>query len=271
MAAVLSCPVIGLAAMTAFGIYSAENIVFGTESNKLASGGFGPNQVSATFSFAAILLMLFVSSEKIQLPLRILLIGGTGLLLVQSVMTFSRSGLYAAFCAYIPAFLYLLRDRKYRVQIVATLGVLAMAGLIVYPYLDDFTGGALYKRYSSTQMTGREELMATDMETWLKNPVWGVGVGLSAFYHARRAASHNEITRWLVEHGAVGVMMLGAVLATALHSLLVRKGVARAIAASAMTWALLFLFSNGFRIAAPALAFALGCLRINSEESNALS
>jgi len=187
-------------------------------------------------------------------------------------MTFSRSGLYAACCAYIPAVLYLFRERAYRVQIVATLGVLAMAGLIVYPYLDDFTGGALQRRYSSTQMTGREELMATDVETWLKNPVWGVGVGMSAFYHIRRAASHNEITRWLVEHGAVGVLILGAVLATALQSVLVRKGVARAIAACAMTWALLFLFSNGFRIAAPALGFALGCLRINdSEESNAFS
>lgn len=70
------------------------------------------------------------------------------------------------------------------------------------------------------QFTGRAELAKEEIETFLKNPFFGVGVGKTAEIRQQRigefVASHDEITRMASEHGALGVLGLLILFATPL-------------------------------------------------------
>ena len=68
--------------------------------------------------------------------------------------------------------------------------------------------------------TGRSDLMSFELDEFFKNPVLGVGVGkikeLRLESEGIEAASHNEMSRILSEHGLFGLIALIILLATPL-------------------------------------------------------
>jgi hypothetical protein len=72
------------------------------------------------------------------------------LCLVQSAMTFSRSGLYMAFIAMVGASLCLLSNRAGRRMVVGSVVAIVLAYAVVAPRLTSFTGGALEERFQDT-------------------------------------------------------------------------------------------------------------------------
>ena len=93
---VLLVPAITVACAALIFTVTAEEIVFNTESNAATSGGFGPNQVSSLLGLgvfaAAACYVLFKNNSKYKLYLA----GSIILLASQSIMTFSRGGIYNA-------------------------------------------------------------------------------------------------------------------------------------------------------------------------------
>jgi hypothetical protein len=69
----LLASIISMATAALSSILQAKDIFFGSSSNTLASGGFGPNQVSATFGLGVVATLLFTALEKRERWIKILL------------------------------------------------------------------------------------------------------------------------------------------------------------------------------------------------------
>ena len=270
-------PAIGVAALAAGGTFSSADIIFYDSSNLAASGGFGPNQVSAILGFGAI-LALFVTfdgtvSRIVQFVMGAVVIG----LAAQSALTFSRGGLYGAIGGAAVAACFALRGPRMSARLVPLLIALFTVGnYFVYPYLDAFTDGQLSVRFQDTTLTGREHLMRADIALWLEHPVFGVGPGggraergeffvnnmgttAAASTVGRGIAAHTEFSRLLSEHGVLG---LGALVLFAVGAVKnVKRATTartRAIVAGLAAWSVLFMVGNAMRIVAPSFAIGLG-------------
>lgn len=244
-----------------------RRIVFGSESIHAASGDFGPNQVSAALGLGALVVVLNLMRTPTGLYRKALLIGVIIAFLSQSALTLSRGGVYTAVGGLLPAVFYLMRDSRSHKRLI-TIGLLlgVLGVFVIYPLLNSYTGGALGGRFQEKGMTGRETLLMLDVDLWMENPVFGVGIGLSQFAHpisnGQYLMNHNEFTRLLAEHGAFGLIALILLLVMAAGRMLAASAPEdKALAAALLAWSLLFLFVNGMRISAPSFCFGLAMMR----------
>ena len=143
------------------------------------------------------------------------------------------------------------------------------------------TDGLIDKRYANKDAagrikedvsTGRVELISSELEAFFENPLTGIGVGKVKEYREQRegvlAASHNEISRLLSEHGLAGVI---ALLILIIYPLLYRLRNRRNFLFFPML-AFWFLTINhsSMRVAAPAFIYALSLLNVVYEKKNPL-
>jgi O-antigen ligase len=255
-------PVVGISGVALVAVLTASNLNFGTEASSVASGGFGPNQVSAVLGLGALLAFWFVVNEKLSWGMKALVFGGMLLLAAQSALTFSRGGLYNAAGAVILAVLFLARDVRSRVKIVLlVVSVLVVGNVFIVPRLDQFTSGTILDRFQDTSLTGRDLIVKADLQTWQKNPAWGVGPGQSAELHQmlfRDSAAHTEFSRLLAEHGIPGLAALVLLIVMGVRN--VRRAPnarSKAVAASTIGWSFLFMSNVAMRLVAPSFLFGL--------------
>jgi hypothetical protein len=259
-------PACGVVAITLFTTYSAEALKFSMESNFLTSGGFGPNQVSAVLGFAVLIAFLYVVSAKVSILTKLFLVGAAAVFAAQSAMTFSRAGLASAAIALMVSLPFLITDRRRRIWTVAGIVALALAGFVLFPVLNSYTGGKLQKRFEETSLSNREALAAQDLDLFQQNPLYGVGVGLSVFLRPTRAAAHTEFTRLLADHGLLGATALLALVLQLGQTLLTsRTHWVLGLRAAAVSWTLLNFAINAMRLVAP--SYALCVAFVNLEES----
>ena len=146
-------------------------------------------------------------------------------------------------------------------------------GVGVWSYSSIQTGGMIDKRYANqdaqgrekkSQLTGREVLIATEMQMFWDNPILGVGVGRNKELRQKstgiESASHNEITRMLAEHGSFGLIDLMILLFTPIVLFLVNRQ--NVLALSFLTFWLLTINHAAMRLAAPAFVYALSLLKV---------
>jgi O-antigen ligase len=255
----LIAPVVSIGAVALFGILTTSDLAFNTESNFQTSGGFGPNQVSATLGLAALFCVLTLATTRAGWAYRALMFATLAWLATQSALTFSRGGLYAAVGAALAAVLCLVQDRRLRIRVLMLVALIWVVGsYMVWPRLDEFTGGTLSQRFAETDFTRRDDLGAEDLAAWNDNPVFGVGPGRSSFVHEEGIIAHTEFTRLLAEHGLFGVVWMALMLLfSAKRCLVATPGRHRAFALGMITWAALFMSNSAMRTAAPSLVFGL--------------
>jgi O-antigen ligase len=265
----LSSPLMGVAAITLVSTYWREGITFGNSANFDASGGFGPNQVASALALGALLAFFLAVSSDLRPVLKALLLGVAAIFLVQSVMTFSRGGVASVLLALAIVSPLLVKGKKQRLGLLAAVLVIGAAAPVLYTQLNQFTGGKLEKRFTNTKMSGREDLLATDLALWQDNPVFGVGVGISRFYHAGFKAAHTEFSRAVAESGTLGALayiVLGLLcLSRALTILKHSDPRFRPILLAAMIWAFLYMVVNANRTSGPALAMGLAFLTVQPD------
>ena len=256
-------PIISVATATFFYTISAEEISFTTESNFATSGGFGPNQVSSILGMGAFLalstLVLFKDLGRFQ---RLLVAVLAIFFAMQSVMTFSRSGIYNVIGATVILVFFHFQNVadgiKRTVPLIA-LGVVFL--LVVFPALDNFTGGKLQERFEETTTANRFEIIESDLAVFADNPLLGGGVGLSRRlrreYLGFGATSHTEFSRLISEHGALGILAMICLLVAVFNNFTQQTSIlGRAFVAGFATWSVLYMLNAGMRLAAP--AFILG-------------
>ncbi len=270
----LICPVVSIASIAFYKIMTAKELVFIDDSNPMTSGGFGPNQVSAVLGLGSLMALLLALDRSASRILRAVFFVFSLFLIAQSAMTFSRSGLYMACGGAAIAIILLIQDRRSRLRLFAVIVALFLTvNFLLLPRLDEFTGGALTKRFSDTGLTGRDELALSDLRVFSEHPVFGVGPGQARYYRDpgsahSSAAAHTEFSRLLAEHGAFGfIAILVSLLMAFQHFRQSRTARGRAVAGSMTAWSLLFMIGAAMRLVAPSFVFGMAAATILPEDA----
>lgn len=273
-----SLPLLCLVTYLYFYTPNIQDVVTGTQSNFETSGGFGPNQVSTILGFGIFIffvqLMLNSSNGLLQL------VNG-GLVLVfafRGLVTFSRGGVYTgvAMILVLLAVLYFQANFQTKPKIAGIILLSFLATLAVWSYSSIKTNGLLDKRYANqdaagrekqSQLSGREVLIESELNMFYENPILGVGVGKNKEIRETEtgvtAASHNEMTRMLAEHGTLGVVGLLILLVTPLYLFAVDRQ--NILALSFFIFWLLTINHAAMRLSAPAFVYALSLLKVYRE------
>lgn len=255
---------------------SVKDVVTNTESNFETSGGFGPNQVSTILG-----LGIFLFFVKIVLSSKTTLIRNINILFFiiitfRGIVTFSRGGVITGFVMILVVVFLLLyytnTEAKSKVVMLVVFGAFALGGIWLYSSIQ--TSGLIDKRYANqdargreklSKLTGREQLIESEFNMFLENPIFGIGVGKNKEYRLETtgldAASHNEITRMLAEHGMFGLFALIILLITPF--LLYLNNQQNIFVFSFVIFWLLTINHAAMRIAAPAFIYALSLLKVS--------
>ncbi|HUH52257.1 MAG TPA: O-antigen ligase family protein [Flavobacterium sp.] len=200
-----------------------EELITSAGSNPATTGGFGPNQVSTILGlgmFAFTVQILLNSKNKLLLVVNTLLLA---LIAYRGLISFSRGGVITALIIIVLLIIMIFirsnQKAKNKLSLVVVLSI--FLGFGVWSYTSLQTGGVIENRYRNENakgeqkeslLTGREVLIATELQMFYENPIFGVGVGRNKEVREEEtgieAASHNEISRTLAEHGMLGVIGL---------------------------------------------------------------
>lgn len=254
---------------------SGITVFKGTGSNYLTSGGFGPNQVSTVLGLAMFVafvrLFLASATRKLQLINAALVV----IFAYRCIITFSRGGMYTGLAMIIIflGMMYLLLDTKGKGKLVFLSALSVLAGLMIFTYSSNQTGGLIEKRYTNENArgvekedvsSGRGELAATEWEMFIDNPYLGVGVGRNKEIRLEEtgitAATHSEISRMLAEHGSLG--LLGLLILSVTPVVLYMSDRTQIFALLFMVFWALTINHAAMRIAAPAFGYALALLKV---------
>ena len=258
---------------------TSKELFLNSESNHNTSGGFGPNQVSTMFGFGMLvffILFLFLSKVFLQ---KIIYIALTVIFGYRCLLTFSRGGLIAG----VLMVLALIFITYFNVNFVAKLKikvltiVLTLVGLLVFSYTIFVTDGMIFNRYTGkdavgrekkSKLSGREDIAAAEFGLFLENPIFGIGVGRNKVEKAeiigKEAASHNEITRLLAEHGILGFISFLFMFFIPLIFFSFNKN--QLFLLPFFLFWLLTINHAALRIAAPAFVYALTLMKVNWNE-----
>jgi hypothetical protein len=267
---ILVIPLISVSVTTLFYTLTWE-IKFGNESNFGTSAGYGPNQVASVLGLGVFVclasILLFKSSFKEIVFLSILVIFFTS----QSALTFSRGGIYNALGATLAIILTLIGTGALTgiKRMTPVIGVGLLFLLLVFPYLNDFTGGALQDRFEDTDPTGRTEIVEADFQIFFKNPIIGAGVGearaLREDYFGKAVGAHTEFSRVFSEHGSIGIFALLALGVGVIYSFIGQSSSSgKALVIGGVVWSSLFMMNAGMRVAAPSIIWGIGFITIVS-------
>ncbi len=265
---ILIAPILTIGCATLFFTVTTEEIVFNTESNKTTSGGFGPNQVSSMLGLGVFILITCFIIFKNDAKYRIYFGMAIVFLAAQSMMTFSRGGMYNAAGAVLIVGLFQFQNIGKALKGIVPIAALGLLFLLfVFPLLDNFTGGKLQERFEDTEGTNRAEIVGADFQIFLENPFLGVGVGNAYGYRAQyldfSVTSHTEFSRLISEHGLFGVVsLLLFFLMTLINLKKQNSSLGRALVGGTITWCVLFMMNAGMRIAAPSFIFGLSFMTI---------
>lgn len=254
---------------------NVQEVITGTESNFQTSGGYGPNQVATVLGLGMFIFfsrVILDSKTKFQTIINLIIALN---ITYRGMLTFSRGGMITGFLMIVllMVFLYFKSNYRGRVKLNYIIILMFFAMLGTWTYTSFQTGGLINKRYSNqdaagrvkeSQFTGREDIAQNEIDTFLKNPVFGVGVGKGAEVRQDKTGtlvlSHDEITRMLAEHGALGILGLLILFFTPLVLYLENKFNMFLLCFVAF-W---FLTINhaAMRTAAPAFVYSLSLLNV---------
>lgn len=264
-------PVAGIATITLYSITAASEISFGQESNFVASGGYGPNQVSAALGLGAMLCIFLAVLERAAL-LKMVAITLFLWFMGHSLLTFSRGGALNVVIAMAFAAANYVRAPKTRTAVLSFLAALTIVMLyVVVPRLDLFTGGLLRERFTTPETTRRGELAGAELQVWRDHPLVGIGPGglgeVRSIASGTDPAAHTEMTRLLAEHGLAGlaaICLLISMMVAAYRR--ARDPSYRAWVVALAAWALVEMTHSAMRIAAISFCFGLMMLALRTAE-----
>lgn len=254
---------------------SVKDVVTSTQSNFDTSGGFGPNQVSTILGLG--IFIFFTQFILFSKSVKHIILNGFLLLFVsyRGIVTFSRGGVITGVVMILCLlfFLYQFSNAKGKGKFSLVIILTGLIGMGIWTYSSVQTGGLIEKRYANkdalgrvkkSALSGREEIMDSEIKLFLDNPILGVGAGMGKEIRKESGvviASHNEITRMLAEHGMFGIFALLILLITPIaHFITNRQHIY--FLSFYLFW-LLTINHAAMRIAAPAFLYALSLLSVH--------
>ena len=221
---VMTGPLISiLAAVIIYTPSNREEVFENTSSNFATSGGFGPNQISVILGLGAFVFFIqffFNRKEKLYSYLSLFLFF---LFAYRGLITFSRGGMMTSL-AMVLTFCYMvykLLNKEARSKFTGVFTLLFVLSIAAWIFTSYQTDGLIDKRYTNrdaagrfkeSKMSGREDIMETDLKFFYDNPVFGVGPGIGGMLRDEEGLTgvqaHSEPTRLLAEHGSFGLIIL---------------------------------------------------------------
>jgi len=279
----LLMPIVAMGTYLYFFTPDTRDVLTGTGSNFAASGGFGPNQVSTALGLGMFLVFVQIFTLRKQNILFFINLALLSLLSYRAIVTFSRGGVITAIVIsglFLISYYKLVNVKvKRRTSIIMIL--IFIAGFFTWSLTSIQTDGLIDKRYANQDAagrvkqdvsTGRGILISSELAAFKENPITGIGVGKIKEYREQEygivAASHNEISRLLSEHGLTGVI---ALIILILYPLSYRiKNRRNFMFLPLLGFWFLTINHSSMRIAAPALIYALSLLNVVYEKKNPL-
>ena len=273
-------PVFSIISFVYFRTPDLEELVFNGSSNFSTSGGFGPNQVATIIGFGVFILSVFIFT-RVQLSLSIFLdIIFLLYFTYRGLLTFSRGGMITAIFAFFIFVLFMLFYQKNTfIKVFKFLFITLILFLGIWLYTSNITGGMINNRYANKNATGIEkkdisagrfQLFSAQLENFYESPILGIGVGNGKYKRIESgkritAASHNEITRLIEEHGLLGILALLILLVKPLQNIYFSTNYQRAFLLSFYVFWFLTINHSAMRIAFPAFVYGLSLIKIDHE------
>lgn len=271
----LGLPIISMTTYLFLYTPSLKSVLSGTGSNFATSGGFGPNQVATILGLGMFIFVVrfFMTSKTVfHKTINLVLISAIAF---RGIITFSRGGILTGLIM-IALFLglYFIRLKSnLKGRLIAYIGIIVLGAMFTWTLSSSSTDGLIDKRYANQDATGREKsdvstgrssLFLFEFEEFKEHPILGVGVGklkeLRFEKEGVMAASHNEMSRILGEHGSFGLVAFLILLLTPLvYRLEHNKNI---FAYSFWLFWLLTINHSAMRIAAPAFLYGFSVLRL---------
>jgi len=271
----MGLPIVTCMVYLTFYTPNIRDVITSTQSSHETSGGFGPNQVATILGLG---MFIFLSRIILESKTKYLLIINLIIALnisYRGIVTFSRGGMVTGLLMIILLLFFLYSKSNFtgRVKLNYLIVLVSLAMMATWAYTSFQTGGLIDKRYANqdaagrvkeSQFTGREDVATDEINVFLKNPIFGVGVGKGV--EVRKAEtgdgtlSHDEITRMLAEHGTLGIFGLMILFFTPLFLYLENKFNMYLLCFVAF-WFLTINYA-AMRTAAPAFVYSLSLLNV---------
>ena len=268
-------PLISMATYLFFYTPNLQDVITNTDSSFAASGGFGPNQVATVLGIGIFVSAVRFFMFKGTLFYRLLDLFFLGVFGFRALVTFSRGGVLTAviMILFFLGLYYLKVNLKTKFKIKFSMVIFLIMALFIWMISSVQTSGLLDKRYANEDAAGREkedittgrvDLIAFEFGEYIQNPFLGIGVGKvkeERFSETGvEAASHNEMSRIIAEHGLLGVFAFLILLITPLVFRLSNKS--NLFFYSFYLFWLLTINHSAMRIAAPAFIYGLCLLNV---------
>lgn len=275
-------PVFSMVTYMYFRTPDLREIAFGGVSLGETSGGFGPNQVATIlglgmFVLAVFLFLKFKITGYIFLDALFL-----AYFTYRGLLTFSRGGILTGAIAFIIFSLFIIFYRRGSFQSIFKYIVISGFFILgVWLYTSNVTNGMLNNRYTGKNASGIKKADATSgrgkifemqLESFKKSPIFGIGVGNGKFEREKSglnvtAASHNEVSRLVEEHGTVGIIILLLITVIPLSHFYNSNNYQRAFIIAFFFFWFLTVNHSAMRIAFPGLIYGLCLIRIKDDGS----
>lgn len=276
---VMGLPSISIAIYTQLYTPNIKEVLTSTASNSELSGGFGPNQVATILGLA-----MFIFFTRIVLYSRTKFIFILNVIVAiyvsyRGLLTFSRGGMITGLLMILIFLFFIYINSKGKGKLKLSYFVLIFSVLIlaIWTYTTVVTGGLIEKRYTGKnalgvekedKFSGRSEIAQQEIDWFLENPFFGIGVGKGTDYRTEQYgyvyASHDEITRLLAEHGIFGIIALLILFATPVLYYMGNKQ--NIFLFCFVVFWILTINHSAMRTATAAFVYALALLKINFDD-----
>ncbi len=280
----MGLPIISMLSLLYFKTPDIKSIAFGSAANFDASGGYGPNQVATILGAGVFIFTVHLLFKRYFFLLFIIDAFFFMYLIYRGLLTFSRGGMITSFIAVVSfVFFYILSKEKKAKNILKYSGLIFVLGIVLWTYTANVTGGMLTNRYTNKNAagitkkdmsTGRVTLFKNELGEFYNHPFFGIGVGGSKYSRMENlgitAASHNEISRLLSEHGMIGLVMLFLLIIIPIRNALSQSYLAKAFLSAFLLFWFLTINHSAMRIAFPGFIYGLSVSIILMNEKNTL-
>ena len=142
--------------------------------HRIETGGIGPNQTSNILGLGALFAFLIVHLGQ-QREKTIFQFLGI-ILIIQTVLTHSRGGFWNIILSILIFYFFQITSTKKKFRLIAgTLPIVLTFYYLIFPFLDNISRGSVISRFSDADLSSREEILATELDAFRKNPYFGIG------------------------------------------------------------------------------------------------
>lgn len=272
-------PLFSMVSYMYFKTPNLAEIVFNTASNARLSGGFGPNQVATILGVGIFIIAVFL---LLKVKLSGFLVLDTFFLLYftyRGLITFSRGGIITAGVAFLVFSIIIMYHKGSLQNIFKYVFILLLFSVSIWVYTSNITGGMLDNRYQNKNAagqqkeditTGRGDIIKAQIDSFYEAPVFGIGVGNGKYKREIEtgvlAASHNEVSRLIEEHGLIGLFILIMLLFIPLEHFYNSTNYQRAFVAAFYMFWFLTINHSAMRVVFPSFIYGLSLIHIVNED-----